>query len=312
MSNNQQPSECHRCWEKEKINAVSRRQELSDQYGFDSVNDDLELLSIDINVTWACNLACVMCSPRWSSTWATELGTNKEQLANLGKLGNTKNSFVDRLDISKVQRLHFNGGEPLINHNHVNILEKFNQRGSLSTVAVSYNTNGTVYPSDDVVKLWSQTKFVKLLFSIDATGAAFEYIRYPATWLQVQQNIQRLRKEMPSNVMFGVNVTVGGYNLLELKNVSEWFDAEISTNREGDASDFSWNFAHEFGVDAVAQEVKSQVAHQLDGNTHFANLATYLTNSKPQRNDEWIVKFNSIDQRRGTNWRKDLAVAAYY
>ena len=94
--------------------------------------------------------------------------------------------------------------------------------------------------------------------------------------------------------------------------LSEWFESEISTNREGDASDFSWNFAHEFGVDHVSQEVKYQAALELEHDQRFANLAKYLMNSKPQKNNQWISKFERIDQRRGTNWRKNLAIATYY
>jgi organic radical activating enzyme len=104
-----------------------------------------------------------------------------------------------------IKKIHFNGGEPMLNKDQVSLLDRLD----LSNVFISYNTNGTVYPDQKIIDLWKQAKLVKLFFSIDATEQAFEYIRYPAKWAEVADNMIRMRDELPSNVMFGINATVG-------------------------------------------------------------------------------------------------------
>lgn len=302
-------SECRRCWNAEEINGTSRRTQVITEYSSDT-SDDPEILSLDINVTWACNLACVMCGPKWSSTWAAEISAG--DLSQIGRASLPSNPYMDTLDIDRVRRVHFNGGEPLINHNHSDILKRFDEKNLLGDLAVSYNTNGTIYPGNDTIELWSRARLVKLYFSIDATGRAFDYIRYHAQWEQVRGNIARMVRELPSNVMFGVNLTVGCYNIFEITDVADWFDLELPSNREGDLSDFTWNMANGFGIEKLNQAARDAASAHLESHRYFHGLAKELLSSTPDTGDSWIDKFDEIDRRRGTNWRQVLTVANYY
>ena len=301
--------ECRRCWQAEEISGTSRRTQVITEYPTD-INDDAEILSLDINVTWACNLACVMCGPKWSSTWAKEVGD--VQLSDIGRANLPSNPYMDSLDIDAVRRVHFNGGEPLINHNHNDILKRFQEKDLLDQLYVSYNTNGTIYPDNDVIDLWSRAKLVKIYFSIDAVGAQFDYIRYHGNWAQVRDNIHRMVRELPSNVMFGVNTTVGCYNIFEITDVVDWFDQELATNREGDASDFTWNIANGFDIIKLNTRAKGAAITHLKSHRYFNGLSEVLSEKYQSQDDSWIHHFEEIDRRRGTNWRQVLAVANYY
>ena len=301
--------ECRRCWQAEKISGMSRRTQVITEYPPD-ISDDAEIQSLDINVTWACNLACVMCGPKWSSTWAKEVGDI--DLADIGRASLPSNPYMDTLDINHVRRVHFNGGEPLINHNHTDVLKRLDSKNLLDQLHVSYNTNGTIYPGKDVIDLWSRAKLVKLYFSIDAIGPQFDYIRYHGDWAQVRDNIARMVRELPSNVMFGVNLTVGCYNIFEIIDVVDWFDSELATNREGDPSDFTWNIANGFDITELNTRAKDAAISRLTSHRYFDGLASALLEKYQCRDDSWIQHFEEIDQRRGTNWRQVLAVANYY
>ena len=301
--------ECWRCWQAEKISGSSRRTQMITEYP-SNTSDNPEILSLDINVTWACNLACVMCGPKWSSTWATEIDSH--DLLSIGRANLPSNPYMDILDIDHVRRVHFNGGEPLINRNHKDVLKRFDDKNLLEGLAVSYNTNGTIYPSDDTIELWSRARLVKLYFSIDATGPAFDYIRYHAHWEQVRSNISRMVQQLPSNVMFGVNLTVGCYNIFEITDVVDWFDSELSTNREGDVSDFSWNTANGFDAMKLNCGAREAASAHLRSHRYFSGLAEQLSKDSQKQEDSWITKFEEIDRRRGTNWRQSLTVANYY
>jgi len=105
------PKECNRCWKDEDLGRISRRQRMIEF--FDTDDTAIELGSLDHNATWACNSACIMCNPIDSSLWAVELKIKKEQLASIGRYHRADNTFLDKLDLSKLQKLHFKGCEPL-------------------------------------------------------------------------------------------------------------------------------------------------------------------------------------------------------
>jgi MoaA/NifB/PqqE/SkfB family radical SAM enzyme len=259
-------------------------------------------------------MACIMCNPKYSSLWATELDYKSDDLIKIGRQFQNKNNILSNLDVSGIKKIHFNGGEPFLNNHQLDLLKILEEQQVLKNVFISYNTNGSVFPDKKIVDYWSCSRLVKLFFSIDATGPAFEYIRWPGKWNQVSENIQRMRDTLPSNVMFGINLTVGNYNLLELKDLWHWFETNIATNREGDSSDFNWQIAKNFDPLTVNNEVKQQVTKDLKNIAPMAGILNYL-NSTPQLvnvNNNWISIFDSYDQKRMTSWRTSLKISEYY
>jgi MoaA/NifB/PqqE/SkfB family radical SAM enzyme len=301
------PGACNRCWQAEKLGSKSRRQSAIEFFKLTDPDQTVILESIDHSATWACNSACVMCDPQSSSMWATELGLEKSKLTKLGRSFQKKNNFFDMLDYSNIKKIHFNGGEPMINLDQVKLLEQID----LSNTFISYNTNGTVYPNQQIVELWKKTKLVKLFFSIDATEQAFEYIRYPGRWQQVADNMIAMKQNLPSNVMFGFNIAVGSHNVFELPDVYNWFHTNLLTNRENDPSDFCWQLAHNYDVTRLPTHLKQLAIDQLLPIDQYSGLINLLKIEKTI-SDDWIDKLNIIDQRRNTNWKKSLKIGKYY
>jgi organic radical activating enzyme len=301
------PNACKRCWQDEAIGTKSRRQSAIEFFKIDKLDQTVILESIDHSATWACNSACITCGPQFSSSWATELKLDRAQLIESGRHYQKKNNFFNSIDLSNLKKIHFNGGEPLINMDQIKILQQID----LSKIVVSYNTNGTLYPDQQIVDLWKKTKLVKLFFSIDATEQAFEYIRYPGKWHQTADNMIQMKKNLPSNVMFGFNITVGSHNVLELPEVYNWFRENLSTNREQDPSDFCWQLAYNYDVTLLPEHVKQHAIDQLLPISQFKGLVNLLQIKKTTSN-HWIDKLNTIDQRRNTNWKKSLKIGKYY
>ena len=301
---------CHRCQDDELVNNRSRRQSVIDFYT--SVDRKIELESIDFSSTWACNLACIMCNEQYSSTWATELNIPADKLYALGRKITRSKNFLNQLDLTKIKRIHFNGGEPLLNDDHLLILKKLDQLGILKQVSLSYNTNGTQYPSKLAIELWKRAKLVKLYFSIDGTDSSFEYIRWPANWQKTTTNLIKLKENLPSNVMFGFNVTVGCYNIFEIADVSTWFKHNYSTNREQDPSDFAFQLAKNFDPKFLSIDAKNAAIEYLSRTAECYGIIMHLKNFINYRTDTWHNKLDIIDQRRGTNWKQILKVAKYY
>ncbi len=302
------PSACDICWQAESLGSKSRRQSAIEF--FESTDSDCSVVleSIDHSATWACNSACVMCDPQSSSMWATELELSRTDLVKIGRNLQKKNNFFDLLDLSNIKKIHFNGGEPLINSDQIKLLEQIN----LANTFISYNTNGTIYPDQQIIDLWKKTKLVKLFFSIDATEQAFEYIRYPGKWQQVADNMILMKQNLPSNVMFGFNITVGSHNVFELPAVYAWFQNNLLTNREHDPSDFCWQLAYNYDVTLLPQHIKQQAIDVLLPIEPYSGLVNLLKAQQSTVDDQWIESLNTIDQRRKTNWKKSLQIGKYY
>lgn len=307
-------AECAMCWTAENLGHKSRRQSAIEFFNLPFNDRSVQLESIDHNATWACNMACVMCSPSVSSLWASELDLTADDLVKFGRKFQRDNNILSNLDVSGIKKIHYNGGEPFLNNHQLELLKILEEQQVLKNVFISYNTNGSIFPHKKVIDYWERSRLVKLFFSIDATGTAFEYIRWPGKWHQVNENIQRMRNELPSNVMFGINLTVGNYNVLELKELWNWFNTTIATNREGDISDFNWQIAKNFDPVSINESVKKQATQDLLGITQLSGIVEYLNSDvyPIKENNNWIEIFDNYDQKRMTNWRTSLKISEYY
>jgi len=307
------PSECNACWQVESVGHKSRRQSAIEFFNLTKNFDLVQLESIDHSATYACNMACVMCGPINSSLWAAQLEYDHHDLQQIGRRFQQENHVFDNVDLSHVKKIHFNGGEPLLNDHQTVLLDMLEKKNILKDIFLSYNTNGSVFPNDQLIDRWQRSRLVRLFFSIDATGHAFEYIRWPGKWQTISDNIKRMRDTLPSNVMFGLNVTVGMYNILEMRDLWNWFDRNISTNREGDHSDFNWQIASNFDPARACAEAKNHAISSMREIPALMGIADYLQQSITRPDDkEWITIFNRYDLKRKTNWQNSLQIAAYY
>ena len=299
----EKPEECHRCWHDESLGKLSRRINIS---SFETPKDDVELENITVYTTWACNLACIMCAPEYSSTWANELNIGPMALEKIGRKFDKSKNFLDKFDFKKIKRIHFNGGEPLLNNEHELILEKFDKVGVLNSTNLSYNTNGTQYPSDKTLELWNRSQQVLLWFSIDGTENSYEYIRYPANWTATRNNLTAIKNNMPKNVKFGFNVTVGCYNIFEVVDVLNWVKDNFPE------ASFTSQIAYNFDPAVLNVAAKQAAINHLEGHDELQALANHLKSTMNQCNFDWIQKLDQIDQRRGTDWKKMLKLAKFY
>jgi MoaA/NifB/PqqE/SkfB family radical SAM enzyme len=189
----------------------------------------------------------VICNNRFSSAWQKDT-----QAMGLPTFDNFKfdPKNID-VDLSTVEWLHFNGGEPLFTDTHLKILERIPNPQHCS---VYYNTNGTIRVNDSVFDIWSKFKLVKLVFSIDDVGERFNYQRTNADWSTVEGNMFWYRDVAPTNMMFGINRTVSRLNVDHLSDLNEWISNKFNTNRLGDLNDFSEQVAH--GITALDSDTR--------------------------------------------------------
>lgn len=258
------PSACQVCKQAEQAQMISRRQGSNAWYqDHASDNTEIELVRMDYWTGDLCNLACVICGPQNSSAWKQELKypTQSKHV--------TINQFWRSFDLTKLKFIHFNGGEPLLNKEHVEFLKAIPNK---SQVHINYNTNATVLPNQGLLELWSEFQLVQLDFSIDDIEERFEYQRYPAKWNTVASNLQWFIDHAPHNCMFAVNTSVGILNQYNIDNLNQWLKENFHTTRFTDP-----------------------IEHRQQ-----LTLGIFALNNSKEKAIEFL---NACDTRRGTDWK---------
>ena len=209
---------CNRCLLKEKNNKISSRQEFNSWFS-DIKEEGLTFLEIDYSN--ACNAACGMCKPHSSSLiekmWRKE-GVNQIMAPNVKHKDFYES--INNLDLSKIRVIKFRGGEPLYSNFHESLLKKI----SLPQYAcVFYQTNGSIYPSDNWWNLAKKFEKVHFSFSIDGIGDRFEYIRTPLKFAQVESNIIKLMTNKEINSSFSIECTINPLNAFYYNEVFDFY-----------------------------------------------------------------------------------------
>jgi hypothetical protein len=113
--------------------------------------------------------------------------------------------------------------------------------------------------------------------------------------------------------MFGFNTTVGCYNLFEIVDVLQWFQNNLSSNLEGDPSEFYWQFAKNFDLKHLNYAAKSDAINQLGGKPEIAGIVNYIKSViNYTASDNWIHALENLDSSRNTNWKQTFKVAKHY
>lgn len=264
--NNQWPAECLACNKAEQSSVNSRRIGSNQWYSdHGHATTEVKLIRLDFWTGDMCNLACAICGPQFSSRWKQELNYPIKQKKS------TVNKNWAEINLSTIEFIHFNGGEPLLSKEHVALLTAIPDK---SRVHITYNTNATILPTMELMQLWEQFRLVQLDFSIDDLGTRFEYQRYPANWEQVVQNLQWFIDNAPHNCMFATNTSIGVLNHDNIDNLMSWLSTNFSVNKYTDP-----------------------IEHRTQLTTGVLSLES--AKSSPDK----IVKFlNDCDARRGTDW----------
>lgn len=222
---------CNNCWKEEEAGITSKR-ERENIYWQHTPHD--KLVALDLKLGNICNSKCRICSSFASSQWAAEEARmdplNKEKYTTFNKLGQwpqTNDKFWLDVDsyLDTVKKLEFYGGEPLLIAKHFEILEKCIEKDVAKFITLSYNTNGSIYPTKHV-ELWKHFKHVELFFSLDDTYERFNYIRHPGNFTEVIENLIKFKNlsldKNNGNYTLGIFQTISVFNILDLDELTKY------------------------------------------------------------------------------------------
>jgi uncharacterized Fe-S cluster-containing radical SAM superfamily protein len=243
MINGELIEACRACYEIEDAGLESQRQSYNKNWKdviakslantkADGTIINLEYVEAQIAMNNVCNLMCRTCSGVSSSKLAREEKKLFGYNDNLDAMV-TKNEMKDVVENIKkscahVQKLKFAGGEPLIQDEHYEILHHL-LRTANNSAKLQYNTNGTTikHKDNDICALWNKFENVRVNFSLDGIGSAFNYIRHGADWHTVAQNFITIKTQCPA-IDLRVSSVISFLSLESIiKLQKEWHNSKI-------------------------------------------------------------------------------------
>lgn len=268
---------------------------------------------IDITGDISCNLACRTCGPNSSTYWQKHLKIHNQwdKPVETSEYYNKIILALKKLDLSNLRMLVFCGGETLLGQAYWSIANWLadNVPNAKQQLTLCFQTNGTQSIHPNQYKLLDRFHLVKLHISLDGIGERFEYLRWPAAWDQVVDNIQQIRDLAPSNTMFLIEETISIFNLWYSDELSQWVNHNFTTNREGDPIDHTKHLA--IGIFSLAACSQEYVAAMSRSNQRHLIPKTWQEN--PDNINKMISEIKKFDNFRNQSFEKTFPkVAEFY
>ena len=284
---------CIRCKDREEKIGSSVRTLVYDNV---PTNFEGKILYLEYNSTNTCNLACVMCSPAWSShwvefkkrhNWPEWKETSKAFPPQIILPINMKvaENFVNQVDLSEIQTVWLKGGEPFLNKENILLFEHLDELGVLSKVNVWMTTNGTTY-NDKLLDLLAKAKTVSITVSIDGPGELNRYIRWSDTDHEISnsknliETSKYILNRLPNIKIYNNTCTVQVLNVFKLREMRVWWENNISSldPRVQSGSNFEHVVLHPecLSVLTLSDNIRFKLANYYENLKYSENLVSFL------------------------------------
>jgi MoaA/NifB/PqqE/SkfB family radical SAM enzyme len=220
-------SACNKCWSLEAVNQTSRRQfensflDYKLNQDLASIQNDCKIKKIEpvmyqITTSNLCNQACVSCSSQTSSKWAEidrKLGRKTLPLHSI-ELSNSDVNY------STAKRISLLGGEPLFDPKTFEILKQLIHHKNTDCF-ISLITNGSIKLNQTQLNILSKFTDLNICISVDGVGPVFEYLRWPARWNTLVDNLKQYNT-ITKNI--SISYTISSLNAMYYDQTIEWFN----------------------------------------------------------------------------------------
>ena len=304
---------CGDCKSLELANQTSFRTGMNDGLKLYQQPNQLGPARIDLMFDISCNLACRTCDARSSTFWQKHLKDHGEWDKPIFTNRN-KAHVIDtlkQLDLSNLRMLVFCGGETLLGQEYWDVANWLadNVPNAKQQLTVCFQTNGTQPVLEKNYSIIDKLFLIKLHISLDGVEEQFEYLRWPASWSQVTQNIKSLRDNLPSNVMFLIEETISIFNLAYTDRLENWIKDNFTTNREGDPVNHTRHLAQgTFRLFNLSTQYKEAMSE-----TPYKNLVNQNAQPTQEQIKFMLSQIDKFDQLRGQDFARVFPeVAEYY
>jgi organic radical activating enzyme len=277
LNNGIRNSACKSCWEEENAGRKSKRLRDNEIYlkslelGGKPFNG---LAKFELNLGNNCNIKCRTCAPQISSTWMKEdyeLNHSKlsykeyaERMRVFHQSYDDESVFWEDLknNLVNIRQFDFYGGEPFLSKKMWEILSICVEKDYAKDIELHYNTNGTTWP-EDKISMFKHFKGVNLSFSIDGIEEQFEYMRFPAKWNEVLENMNKAKELSQTLKTLKISwcITLSTLNIYDLpKTINFYYDNFPSFG-------FYLNLVHgprHYNISTLPTEIKDKIIQHIN------------------------------------------------
>jgi hypothetical protein len=206
---------------------------------------------------------------------------------------NLENSNIN---YSTAKRISLLGGEPFFDPKTFEILEKLFEYNNTDCF-VSLVTNGSIILKQSQLDLLSKFTDLNICISIDGIGPVFEYMRWPAKWNILCDNIKKFQ-QITNNI--SISYTISSLNVLYYQQTIDWFNTQKLRYNHNIISSPTW-----LSLDTMPVEIK-----KLLFNNSFAKLWVPTKGNEITLKD-YYIKIQQQDQAKKIdikNYLPELAI----
>lgn len=303
---------CNICWVEERLGRESKRQR-ENRKEF-SIKDTPQMLDLKLGNT--CNLRCRTCNPDSSSSWVTEWYDiyqihHQSKTDFLQKYKTIRNIYSPTNEklwqtledwIPKCLMIDFYGGEPLLIERSWDILKRCVAEGHSKNQELHFNTNATLFLTDEQIDTIRQFKQVNISLSIDGIEQKFEYMRYPGKWDIVSDNIEKYSQLMQNNTNIRVDFCYT-VSILNIWDIVE-FDLFVKNNYPFMGIYYNMLFTPKhFSITMIPEDLKILVRDRLLNYSEKMSEITNILFQEKHDGAQLSILFESLNKH--DNYRKN-------
>ena len=310
LVNDNMPSNCSVCRQSEKENYEFLRGLYNPMFQSSTVDYDdtsaFKLSAVDLHWSSTCNLKCITCWAKQSSSIAQEQGL---------PILHTPTEHADKLidfivqNQTTLKEIYLSGGEPTLIKHNLRLLKELRKDLKFQ---IRINTN--MMFDDNNLIINELKKFPDVLFTVsaDSMHEQFNYIRRGADWNKFITNLTDLHK---LHFKWRVNTVFFVATALNLHTTQQYFvdnfgiqDFTINQEAMGHTEIKSRNLSPENKMKCIETLTAHQQTYKHNTNL-YSQLETCLNEISLPGQPAYHGYFDDIDKKAGTNWRnvfKDL------
>lgn len=231
---------CRTCWDQEDRGLRSFR---THSNGAEKIKET-GLRTIDLTASNICNLRCRMCSPTASNLLMADYKffddnnlldrvkvTTAERFVKSSPIIATDSVQWEWLieNTNSITEIKASGGEPFYDNKVIILLKKYVETGAAKNTKLHFHTNATQF-TEEICQLLNEFKLNSHTFSVDGADKIYEYIRYPATFEELNKSIDLYSSSVKNYYrMPEFNLVVSSLNLLNIDKYLDWVYTKFNT-----------------------------------------------------------------------------------
>jgi len=297
---------CHTCLKQENGKEYKFLRNLYNPM-FQDVNVDYSdrtkfaLSAIDLHWSSTCNLKCVTCWSKQSSSIAQELGEPIQHTPD-----EQADKIIDLIESRQhhMKEIYLSGGEPTLIKHNVRLLKRLDKSIDCT---FRVNTNMMFEQNNPVIEELKKFKNVLITVSADAIGDRFEYIRRGATWRQLIDNLDYFR--LSTNFKLRLNSVFFVASALNLTDTQQFFhknydidDFTINQVTMGHTNIQCRNLSDDLKEECI-DKIKKHRQQFIDNKNLVGQLDNCLIELNKAKEEDYKPFFESFADKVDVNWQ---------